>query len=266
MNEARNEIIASIARAKLELETALEDVKTLPMVDPMVFGFLTHALNNYLQVTMGTVGLLADELKDDPRYNVGVWLKGLHEVTQRMRHLVQELRTGPREAAPRMHLEKVDLALLVRRASDFYRRIASRKEIEVVFEKGSPILPKVRTDRLAVAAILDNLLSNAVKFSPPGRRIVVRVQLEDGKVVCGVRDEGPGVDPKNRANLFQRGFLARAGSEGHEPGGGFGLAVAAELVASLGGDIGCESEPGKGAYFFFRLPCPQRASRTRLPK
>jgi signal transduction histidine kinase len=258
MNRAKNEIVASIARAQLELDDALEDLKSLPAVDPMVLGFVSHALRNYLQVTAGTTGLLREALKDHPDKEIGIWLEGLKNVTARMLNLVEVMRSGPRKMPPQMRFEKIDLATLVGRACDFYRRPAARKQIELLFEKPPTPLPKVRTDRIAVAAILDNLLSNAVKFSPAGKWVSVDLQPDADSVVCRVRDQGPGISPRDRASLFQRGAQLQAKPTGGESSTGFGLAVAAELVAHLGGEIGCESEPGKGACFFFRLPCSRR--------
>jgi signal transduction histidine kinase len=257
MNRAKNEVVASISRAKIALDDALEDLKGLPMLDPMVLGFINHALSNYLHVTAGTVELLRKTLKDHPSKDVNVWLEGLYDVTRRMTHLVEEMRARPQKTAPKMRFEKIDLVTLVGRACDFYRRAASRKEMEILFEKPAKALPKVRTDRLTVAAILDNLLSNAVKFSERGKRVWVEVQPQGERVVCRVRDEGPGIKPQDRVGLFQRGAQLKAKPTAGETSTGYGLAVAAELVAHLGGTIGCESE-GKGATFFFYLPCSSR--------
>ncbi len=256
MSRAKNEIVASIARAKIELDDVLEDLKRLPMLDPMVLGFINHALSNYLHVTLGTVELLRKTLKDHPSKDVSAWLDGLLDVTSRMTNLVEEMRARPQKTAPTLKFEKIDLVTLVGRACDFYRRAASRKEIEILFEQPSKPVPKVRTDRISVAAILDNLLSNAVKFSERGKRVWVEVQQDAASVVCRVRDEGPGIKAEDRAGLFQRGAQLQAKPTSGESSTGYGLAVAAELVAHLGGTIECESE-GKGACFFFHLPCPR---------
>jgi signal transduction histidine kinase len=264
MNRAKNQIVASIARAQIELDDALEDLKTLPLVDPMVLGFVAHAMNNYLHVTAGTVRLLGDALKDHPGKDVGIWLQGLQNITARMMNLVEVMRSGPQKAPPQMKFEKIDLVKLVGRACDFYRRSAVRKKVEILFEKSSAPPQQVRTDRIAVAAILDNLLSNAVKFSAAGMWIAVDLQQDANTVVCRIQDQGPGIRLEDRASLFQRGVQLKVKPTGGEPCHGYGLAVAAELVAHLGGEIGCESEHGKGACFFFRLPCPRSRRSTTL--
>ncbi len=274
MNHAKNDIIASITRAKLELDDAMEDLKSLPMLDPLVLGFIAHALNNYLQISFATLALLADALRDNPDEDVGIWIKGLQDITGRMRNLVDEIQHKPQKATPQMNFEKFDLATMVGRACDFYRVPAGRKHIEILYEKPSPPVPKVRADRIAVAAVLDNLLSNAIKFSPSHKKVTVEMRHDDGKVTCSFRDEGPGITPEDHSCLFQRGAQLKAKPTGGEPSTGYGLAVAAELIAHLGGEIGCESEPGNGACFYFRLPAPRsrpahpaaRAAQTKNHK
>lgn len=257
MNRAKNDIVASITRAKLELEDALDDIKHLPMLDPMVLGFIAHALNNYLRVSSGTIELLGDALEGDPRQDLHTWIKGLQDSTTRMRNLVKEIQGGARKAPPQMNFEKVDLSVLVERTCNFHRSSSKRKDIALIFKKSSPPPPKVRTDRVAVAVVLDNLLSNAVKFSPPHKMVTVEIRQESGQFICRVEDEGPGINIEDRDSLFRRGAKLRAKPTGGESSNGYGLAVAAELIAHLGGEIGCEAAPEKGACFFFKLPSPR---------
>ena len=202
MNRAKNEIVSSIARAKLELDDALEELKGLPMLDPMVLGFIAHALNNYLHVISGTVELLGDALADHPQKQVNVWIKGLRDITPRMANLVNEMQSGPRKAPPQMRFEKIDLATLADRACTFYRRRAARKQIEIAFNTSSPPPPAVRTDRIAVAAILDNLLSNAVKFSAPGKRILVKSGAMPARSSAGCRMKAPESGPRIGRSCF----------------------------------------------------------------
>jgi signal transduction histidine kinase len=111
----------------------------------------------------------------------------------------------------------------------------------------------VWADRVAVAVVADNLLSNAVKVSPPGSTVYVQIMPEEDSVVCSVRDAGPGLTREAREQLFQR-MVAGPGVRSAAPSGGYGLAVAWEFVDRMKGTLWCESEPGRGARFAFRLP------------
>ena len=149
--------------------------------------------------------------------------------------------------------ERMDLPTLVQRACDHYRRVADAKQIAISVEADVPS-PFVWADRVAVAAVLDNLLSNAIKFSPPQKRVLVRVTAEPAHLVCTVQDEGPGLSVEEQTRLFQRGVRLSPVPTAGEPSSGYGLAVAKELIEKLNGEIWCESQPGQGASFAFRLP------------
>lgn len=260
MSRTRNAIVASITRAKLELDEALEDLNALPMLNPMALGFIAHALQNYLHVSAGTVELLRGALLEHPSDDVRTWVGSLQSLTHRMSNLVDAMRGRPHQPLPQLKFEKFDLVTLVSRACEFYRRVASRKRIEILVEKPSPPMPKVRADRVAVAAILDNLLSNAVKFSAPGQRVWVELLKEADRIVCRVRDEGPGIKAKDRARLLRPLEQLKAAGDTGEVMDDYGLAVTAQLIANLGGEIQCESAPGAGSCFSFRLPCSNNST------
>ena len=75
--------------------------------------------------------------------------------------------------------------------------------------------------------------------------------------MCRVCDEGPGLSQEDQAKLFQPGIQLSSVATGGEPSSGYGLAVAKELTDKLNGDLWCESTPGAGACFSFRLPTYQ---------
>jgi signal transduction histidine kinase len=73
-------------------------------------------------------------------------------------------------------------------------------------------------------------------------------------LVCAVQDQGPGLSLVDQCRLFQKGVRLSGTSKEEEISPGVGLMVAKTLVDLLQGEIWCESEPGQGASFKFRLP------------
>lgn len=249
MKPSKDKVVATVASAKASLEQALADLEQLPAFDSGQIAFAAHALNNFLGVIRATAELL---LKNDRDVRVRTLVEGLAHTADLMTHTVNQLMNTSASAKPRLIYDEVDLSLLVRKACDYYERVAARKRIRIVFT--STQVPPAWTDRVAVAAVLDNLLSNAIKYSPPGKCIFVTVSAGTLEVVCSVRDEGPGISPKDQARLFQRGVRLSAKPTGGEPSTGYGLAVAKELIDNLGGKMWCASEPGHGASFSFSVP------------
>ena len=106
--------------------------------------------------------------------------------------------------------------------------------------------------------VLLNLVGNAIKFTPEGR-VSVSVTHQAGetpKLRVQVADTGPGIPVERRSRLFQR-FSQVDGSVSRNHGGtGLGLAICKNLVKLMGGDIGVDSEDGKGSVFWFTIAAP----------
>ena len=253
MNDPKEKVVASIEEARAKLDRALTELEHMPTLDSGGIAFAAHALHNYLTVIGGTLELLSTSLEAYQDPDVHRWLDGLIRTTDVMSHTVNQMMGTAAEAGPGLVREHIDLPLLVRRVCTFYERLAVRKRISIDMELGSKT-PPVVGDRLAIAAALDNLLSNAVKFSPPEKRISVGVRSEAGRVICSVKDEGPGLSAEDQAKLFQKGVKLTPRPTAGEPSTGYGLAVARELIEKQGGRIWCESHLGQGARFSFELP------------
>ncbi len=112
----------------------------------------------------------------------------------------------------------------------------------------------VHADPTRLEQVLTNLLSNAAKFSPQGQAVDVIVERRDGRIRISVRDRGPGILPKQQAQIFQK-FVQVQGADGREKHGtGLGLSVCKSIVEQHGSSLQLESEPGNGSTFFFELP------------
>jgi signal transduction histidine kinase len=119
-----------------------------------------------------------------------------------------------------------------------------------------PSVPAVHVDREAFVEALLNLVSNAYKYSGPKKEITVfaRPAKKKGRVVVGVKDNGPGLPKQEHSRVFDR-FYQAGGllSSTKRAGSGLGLAITRAIVEGNGGKIHVESEPGKGAVFFIEL-------------
>jgi len=113
-------------------------------------------------------------------------------------------------------------------------------------------LPEVFADGMQLTRLFQNLVANSIRYhgsKPP--RIHVFAVHQGGEYVFAVRDNGIGIDPEYREQIFVI-FQRLQGRE--VPGIGLGLAVAKKIVERHGGRIWVESEPGKGSTFYFTIP------------
>jgi len=121
--------------------------------------------------------------------------------------------------------------------------------------KLSPALPEImRGDAVRLRQVLNNLIGNAIKFTASGR-VDLEVEPEGETLIrFTVRDTGIGMTPEQMERLFQP-FSQGDGSMTRRFGGtGLGLSISRRLIELMGGEIGVDSEAGKGSAFWFTLP------------
>ncbi len=118
-----------------------------------------------------------------------------------------------------------------------------------------PALGTVFLDPRHFEKILLNLVSNAIKFTPAGGTVHLAVTLIDGeRFELAVQDSGIGIAPDKLPLLFQRFSQIDNSATRHYSGTGIGLALVKDLAELMGGEVGVNSEPGRGSCFFVRLP------------
>jgi signal transduction histidine kinase len=160
-----------------------------------------------------------------------------------------------------MKMEPVDLANLVRGAVDLQRDPARVAGLTLAFD-----VPRdcgtVSGDRKRLAQAIDNLLRNAVSYTPPAGRILVRARIIDGQGEIVVSDNGGGIPPKQREQIFDRfspNIISHADEQAAQQGevrakSGFGLPLARQLIEAHDGQLDLLSEVGRGTSVVIRLP------------
>ncbi|TBL80100.1 sensor histidine kinase [Paenibacillus thalictri] len=139
---------------------------------------------------------------------------------------------------------------------EWYEEIAKElaADIEFAGRRCELMMPSasdadVRMDPHLIKRVLSNLVHNACKFTSADGVITLQAAVNDGSVRMMVGDNGSGIGQDQLPHVFRRYYR-----EGEAQGSGLGLAIAKEIVERHGGEIGVESEPGKGSKFYFTLP------------
>lgn len=179
-------------------------------------------------------------------------LVAAREDCERLQAIVTELLDLSRIQSGSLELErrKVKVRELVDGALDQHRAAASHQSVILTAEL-EPFLDELDADPSRLGLVLANLVSNAIRYSPQGGAVALKVSAEGKTVRFEVRDAGVGISAEHQKRVFEKFYRV----PGTTPeGAGLGLAIAREIVEAHGGEIGVESEPGKGSCFWFTVP------------
>ena len=117
----------------------------------------------------------------------------------------------------------------------------------------TPDIPPLKTDRDKLKQILLNLLSNAAKFTEQGE-IKVSASQHNGTLKLAISDTGIGMKKEALDHIFEEFRQAEKSTSSKYGGTGLGLAIVKKFVNLMGGDVGVESEVGKGSRFTVTIP------------
>ncbi len=174
----------------------------------------------------------------------------------RLTRLINDLLDMSRIQAHKLepHMERIDLVTVIQDVVQEQSRSAPARTILLTPPLESEMHVFADIDR--IEQVLTNYISNALKYSAADKPVTVSLRVESHEVIVAVHDEGPGLPPEERANVFDR-FYRVKGIEvksGSGVGLGLGLYICKTIIELHQGQVGVESEEGKGSTFWFSLP------------
>jgi PAS domain S-box-containing protein len=213
---------------------------------------VSHELRTPLTSILGYAALLREDTEGV--VDAGNHIDVIERNAGRQLRLVEDLLSIARIQAGEfeVNLMPVDLAEVVRLGVEAMRPAAGEAGLRLGLEcEGAA---KVLGDADRLDQVLANLLSNAIKFTPAGGRIEVRLATGPEQATLTVTDDGPGIQPQERARLFERLFRGDDVKRLQVSGAGLGLAIARSIVEAHDGAIAVRSQPSGGATFEITLP------------
>jgi signal transduction histidine kinase len=210
---------------------------------------VSHDLRVPLRAIIGFTAMLGDSARDKLDAEEARILDSVQRAGKRMSQQIDALLALSRLSHAQRLIEPIDLSELAWSVLHNLEPQYPATRIEAEIEPGL----QVEGDPGMLRSVIENLLGNALKFSsgkPVARVRLSRVQTEQGAAYC-VADEGVGFDMAHAERLF--GVFQRLHTEREFPGTGVGLASVKRIVTRHGGKVWAESEPGKGAKFYFTL-------------
>jgi CheY-like chemotaxis protein len=202
------------------------------------------------------------DLDGDARADVRRILAAGHRLLELVDDVLQISRGQSPGDAP--DARPVELRQLVDDAIAPSRTLAGERDVVLEVDPSIATADQVMANQGALTDALAELVSNAVRFSPAGGVVTIAASTTGERVRVRVRDQGPGIDPSDVERAFQP-FERLGPVPDGDPGKGLGLTRAKRLVASMGGEVGCESAPGAGATFWIDLRPAVEGARVAPP-
>lgn len=214
----------------------------------------SYSVSHDLRAPLRAINGFADILEEDYRDSLdeeGRRLVGIIKSSGiRMGRLIDDILAFSRLGRKELKKESINLNEMFR---DVIRDISlefNKLDIDFNIKK----LPEVQGDSALLMQVVTNLVSNAVKYSSKEKKIKIEVNStkRTNNHIIEVKDNGAGFDMKYHDKMF--GVFQRLHTSEEFEGTGVGLAIVKRIINKHGGEIWGESEPGRGASFYFSLP------------
>ncbi len=251
-NRSRNALEQLTADLERQVAVRTAELRSSNEAKTEYLSRISHELRTPLTAIIGYSDLLAmDESRPDQ-------LDKLRAVNRASEHLlslindvldITSIETGSAESAT----EPVPVAEVIHEATNLVAKLAGDRSIDIRMARSAAASVWVMADRTRLRQVVINLISNAIKYTASGGTVRIAVTLPTlDRVRVAVTDSGPGIAPELIPRLFTP--FDRLGAERSSvPGSGLGLALCQRIIEAMGGQIGVDSEVGRGSSFWFDL-------------
>jgi two-component system, NarL family, sensor histidine kinase BarA len=241
-----------------DLERKLRELRNLDVAKSQFLANVSHELRTPLTAIVTYGEVLRDGLLGDINTRQQEAIESVIGSSRQLLGMIEEILIYARTSARAIEVRPTgfDVRDVIQDVHQMSASLMRKKRQDFLVEVPAD-LPEVFADRDKVLHVLGNLIGNAIEFTPPEGQIAVEVRRsarDSSWIEVAVSDTGIGIDPKFHDMIFREFAQVDSSRARRHHGTGLGLAIARNFILLHGGEIGVESELGRGSRFFFTLP------------
>jgi len=257
LRELADNLEELVVMRTVELQQARDAALSANSAKSAFLANMSHDIRTPMSGVIGMAELLLDTtLTAEQRHQAQVILDSSRSLLTLLNDILDlsKLESGKLE----LNRRDFDLYDLLDGIMDTLTIPAGSKRVELGVIPHGAVPRQLHGDPVRLRQVLMNLVGNAVKFTDAGEVTIGLSVPGDGPDAAmlrfAIRDTGPGINDEDRTRLFMKFSQVDYKSTRRHQGTGLGLAISKDLVGMMGGDIGVDSEPGRGSTFWFTIP------------